>query len=68
MILLRVLAAWLVLLSLSTPVHGKVKPVPFDAGRNRLIAYMLGHQLSAQHFAHKSLGDISAAAFDLYLR
>jgi carboxyl-terminal processing protease len=68
MIFLRVLTACLLLLSLSAPGYGKTMPPPFDAGRNRLIAYMLSQQLSAQHFAHKSLDDISPAAFDLYLR
>jgi carboxyl-terminal processing protease len=66
MYLLRVLAAWLVLLAL--PVQAKVLPTDFDAGRNRLLAYMLSHQLTSQHFAHKSLDEISPAAFDLYLR
>ena len=65
---LRFFAVCLVLLSLSPPVHGKAVPAQFDAGRNRLIAYMLSHQLTAQHFAHKSLDEISVAAFDLYLR
>lgn len=68
MTFLRVLATWLILLSLTAPAQGKTMPSQFDAGRNRLIAYMLGHQLSAQHFAHKSLDEISTAAFDLYLR
>lgn len=66
MYLLRILAAWLLLFAL--PVQAKVLPSDFDAGRNRLIAYMLSHQLTSQHFAHKSLDDISPAAFDLYLR
>lgn len=44
-------------------------PVAYDAARNRIIAYMLGHQLPAQHFAHKPLDDsLSQVAFDLYLR
>jgi len=66
MYLLRIMAAWLLLFAL--PVQAKVLPSDFDAGRNRLIAYMLSHQLTSQHFAHKSLDDISPAAFDLYLR
>ena len=49
--------------------HAKVMPVEFDTGRNRLIAYMLGHQLSAQHFGHKPFGDqLSEAAYKLYLK
>lgn len=66
--LLRHLAACLILVFLSAPAFGKAVPAQFDADRNRLIAYMLSHQLTAQHFAHKSLDDISTAAFDLYLR
>jgi carboxyl-terminal processing protease len=47
----------------------KAKPLEYDSGRNRLIAYMLSHQLPAQHFDHKALDDeLSKAAFDLYLR
>jgi carboxyl-terminal processing protease len=54
---------------LVTSVGAKVMPVEFDAGRNRLIAYMLSHQLPAQHFGHKALDDeLSRAAFDLYMR
>lgn len=68
MIFLRVLVAWLALLSLSAPVLGKAMPTQFDADRNRLIAFMLSQQLSAQHFAHKALDDIAPAAYDLYLR
>ncbi len=66
MFLLRILLAWLLLCAI--PVQAKVLPVDFDEGRNRLLAYMLSHQLTSQHFAHKSLDDISPAAFDLYLR
>ncbi len=62
----RALAVWLLLFAL--PAQAKVMPVDFDAGRNRLLAYMLSHQLTSQHFAHKSLDDISPAAYDLYLR
>ncbi|MGW8161484.1 MAG: PDZ domain-containing protein [Desulfobulbales bacterium] len=68
MIFLRILAAWLILLSLSASANAKFMPIEFDAGRNRLIAYMLSHQLSSQHFAHKTLDHIAPAAFDLYLR
>ncbi len=63
---LRILALCLCLVS--TTVHAKVLPVEFDAGRNRLLAYMLSHQLTSQHFAHKTLEDVAPAAFDLYLR
>ena len=66
--LFRPAAAWLLVLTFSVTGYAKVMPVEFDSGRNRLIAYMLSHQLPAQHFAHKSLDDISPAAFDLYLR
>lgn len=62
----RFLIVWLILLSI--PVQAKVMPVEFDAGRNRLLAYMLSHQLTSQHFAHKTLEEISPAAFELYLR
>lgn len=66
--LYRVLASWLLILLLTGPGYAKVMPVEFDAGRNRLIAYILSHQLPAQHYAHKNLDDISTAAFDLYLK
>lgn len=66
--LYRVLASWLLIILLTGPGYAKVMPVEFDAGRNRLIAYILSHQLPAQHYAHKNLDDISAAAFDLYLK
>ncbi|MFZ5797395.1 MAG: tail-specific protease [Desulfobulbus sp.] len=68
MTVLRFLAPWLILFFLSLPAYSKSLPAQFDAGRNRLIAYMLSHQLTAQHFSHKSLDDISPAAYDLYLR
>ena len=66
--LYRVLASWLLIIFLTAPGYAKTMPVEFDAGRNRLIAYILSHQLPAQHYAHKSLDDISSAAFDLYLK
>ena len=60
------LCATLLLVSIAS---AKVMPVEFDTGRNRLIAYMLSNQLSAQHFGHESLDEKqSKAAFDLYLR
>lgn len=47
----------------------KVFPVDFNAGRNQLIAYILSHQLPAQHFSHEPFNDqLSRAAFDLYIR
>ena len=56
-------------LLISTAAQAKVMPVEFDAGRNRLIAYMLSHQLPAQHFEHKPFDDaLSRAAYDLYLK
>ncbi len=66
----RFVAGWLcVALLLAPALQAKVMPVEFDSGRNRLIAYMLSHQLPAQHFGHKSLDDtLSKAAFELYLR
>ncbi|MCL7486930.1 MAG: carboxy terminal-processing peptidase [Desulfobulbaceae bacterium] len=63
---LRIVAICLALFAL--PASAGVMPTDFDAGRNRLLAYMLSHQLTSQHFAHKSLDDVSPAAFDLYLR
>jgi len=48
--------------------YAKVMPVKFDPARNRLIEFMLSAQLPAQHFSHKTLKDVSRAAFDLYLR
>lgn len=56
-------------LFLGSTLHGKVMPSEFDAGRNRLIAYMLSHQLPAQHFSHKPLdAQTSKAAYALYLK
>ncbi len=50
-------------------LYAKAMPLEYDAGRNRLIAYMLSHQLPAQHFGHKPLDDdLSLSAFDLYIR
>jgi len=46
-----------------------VKPVKFDPARNRLIAYIISHQLPAQHFSHIPFDDaLSQRAFVLYLR
>ena len=64
----RTLTLSLALIMISVSGYAKVMPAAFDEGRNRLIAYMLSHQLPAQHFTHKSLEEISQAAFDLYLR
>jgi len=48
--------------------YGKVMPVEFDRGRNRLIAAMLRSQLSAQHFDHKPFDEkMSKEAYKLYL-
>ena len=68
--LLVFFAVWSLSIILSVgSVWAKAKPLEYDAGRNRLIAYMLSHQLTAQHFSHKALDDdLSQAAFDLYLR
>jgi carboxyl-terminal processing protease len=66
----RFTVGWIcALLLVVTAAQAKVMPVEFDAGRNRLIAYMLSHQLPAQHFEHKPLDDkLSRAAYELYLR
>ncbi|MDD3619029.1 MAG: PDZ domain-containing protein, partial [Desulfobulbaceae bacterium] len=63
-----VLAAWLIFSLLPASLPAKSMPAEFDVDRNRLIAYMLSHQLASQHYAHKSLENIAPAAFDLYLR
>ncbi|MCI5207645.1 MAG: tail-specific protease [Candidatus Electrothrix sp. ATG2] len=58
----------LALLLTGSSVHGKVMPVEFDLGRNRLIAAMLRSQLSAQHFDHKPFDEqMSKEAYKLYL-
>ena len=50
-------------------VYGKVMPVEFDLGRNRLIAAMLRSQLSSQHFGHKPFDEkMSQEAYKLYLK
>ena len=66
----RFVVGWLcAALLLVSAAQAKIMPVEFDSGRNRLIAYMLSHQLPAQHFGHKSLDDkLSKAAYELYLR
>ncbi|MDW7771343.1 MAG: carboxy terminal-processing peptidase [Desulfobulbaceae bacterium] len=64
----RILASWLLIILLASSGYAKVMPIEFDEDRNRLIAYILSHQLPAQHYAHKNLDEISAAAFDLYLK
>ncbi|WP_319549060.1 carboxy terminal-processing peptidase [Desulfogranum marinum] len=47
----------------------KVFPAEFNTGRNQLIAYILSHQLPAQHFSHEPFDDsLSRAAFDLFIR
>ncbi|MCI5147907.1 MAG: tail-specific protease, partial [Candidatus Electrothrix sp. MAN1_4] len=58
----------LVVLLTGSSVYGKVMPVEFDLGRNRLIAAMLRSQLSAQHFGHRSFDEqMSRKAYKLYL-
>jgi carboxyl-terminal processing protease len=48
---------------------GQVMSADFDAGRNRLIASMLSHQLPIQHFERKVFDkEMSKIAYDLYLR
>lgn len=64
----RIFATWLLLAFIALPGYAKVLPVEFDTDRNRLIAYILSHQLPTQHYAHKELNDISPAAFDLYIK
>ncbi len=63
------LVCFLCLFSSAGSASAKARPLEYDAGRNRLIAYMLSHQLPAQHFGHKALdNDLSEAAFELYLQ
>ena len=66
----RIVSTWVLIVFLTAgSVAARVMPVGFDAGRNRLIAYMLSHQLPAQHFGHKQLDDtLSRAAFALFLK
>jgi len=70
--LIRCLAAVLVgavLCTVSDGARANIKPVRFDADRNRIIAYMLSHQLPAQHYSHIPLDDtLSRRAYTLYLR
>ena len=68
--IMRSFSGWLILTILvSTTAWANVKPVKFDPARNRLIAYMLSHQLPAQHFSHVPFDDVlSEKAFALYLR
>jgi len=67
---LRALTGWLIIISLLPQMAwANIKPVEFDAARNRLIAYMLSHQLPAQHYSHVPFDDaLSKKAFTLYLR
>ena len=63
-----VCSLFLVVVLTGSSVHGKVMPVEFDLGRNRLIAAMLRSQLAAQHFGHKSFNEqMSKEAYKLYL-
>lgn len=56
-------------LFLGASIHGKVMPTEFDAGRNRLIGYMLSQQLQRQHFSRKPFDkQLSKAAYTLYLK
>uniref|UniRef100_UPI0040569192 carboxy terminal-processing peptidase n=1 Tax=Candidatus Electrothrix sp. TaxID=2170559 RepID=UPI0040569192 len=58
----------LVVILTGSAAYGKVMPVEFDRGRNRLIAAMLRSQLSAQHFGHRSFDEqMSKKAYKLYL-
>ena len=64
-----VLSLLLVFLFLPLAAWANVKPVKFDPARNRLIAYIISHQLPAQHFSHIPFDDtLSQRAFTLYLR
>lgn len=59
----------LVALFFGASIHGKVMPTEFDAGRNRLIGYMLSQQLQRQHFSRKPFDkQMSKAAYTLYLK
>ncbi len=58
----------LVVVLAGSSAYGKVMPVEFDLGRNRLIAAMLRSQLSAQHFGHRSFDEqMSKEAYKLYI-
>ncbi len=66
----RLVSTWVLIVFLAAgSAAARVMPVGFDAGRNQLIAYMLSHQLPAQHFGHKKLDDkLSRAAYALFLK
>ena len=66
----RTVSTWVLIVFLvAGSAAARVMPVGFDSDRNRLIAYMLSHQLPAQHFGHKQLDDdLSRAAFALFLK
>jgi carboxyl-terminal processing protease len=67
----RVLLGGILLASLflSASIHGKVVPTEFDAGRNRLIGYLLSQQLQRQHFSRRPVDkQMSKAAYALYLK
>ncbi|MDH3348444.1 MAG: carboxy terminal-processing peptidase [Desulfobulbaceae bacterium] len=64
----RVIILYFFTFIFASNLYGKVMPAEFDASRNRLIAYILSHQLSIQHFEHKAVNDdLSRDAFKLYL-
>ena len=67
---MRFVNSWLFIFVLMAGTSwANIKPVEFDPARNRLIAYMLSHQLPAQHYSHVPFDDdLSKQAFDLYLR
>lgn len=66
---IRLSSIFAVLFILLPSCWAKVFPVEFNSGRNQLIAYILSHQLPAQHFSHEPFDDtLSQSAFNLYIR
>ena len=64
----RIFILFFILFNLTPELHAKAKPAEFDASRNRLIAYILSHQLPIQHFEHKVVNDdLSRAAHQIFL-
>jgi len=65
----KLFVSLLFVLLATQPGWAKAVPVEFNSSRNQLIAYILSHQLPAQHFSHEPLDDnLSRAAFDLYIK
>lgn len=64
-----VVLLFLLLTSFSVALNVPQATDPDEAGRAKLLSYILRHQLIMAHFSHKQMDDeLSTAAYDLYLK